>query len=195
MFILLSFSAFGVFLGIAALGFFFLIFSFLAGDLFGHGDVGGHEIGSHGEIHGGVSFFSTRILSVFITAFGGFGAIGINLGRSIEVSTLYGLAGGVFFGGIIYLFASFLYSQQASSDIRTSDLVGCTAQVTVAIPKGGVGQVRMTMGESVVEKIARAQDGGEIPAGALVKIEAIVGEDIRVRRAEQDPEPGAPKTP
>ncbi len=184
MLILLSFSAFAIFLGIAAFGFFFLLFSLIAGDLFGHGDVGGHDVGSHGEVHGGVSFFSSRVLSVFVTAFGGFGAVGIHLAYSIEVSTFFGLVGGVFFGGIIYLFASFLYSQQASSDIHTSDLVGGTAQVTVAIPKGGVGQVRMTMGESVIEKIARAKDGGEIPAGVLVKIEAIVGEDILVRRVE-----------
>lgn len=183
MLLLLSFSAFGVFLGIAALGFFFLLFSLLAGDLFGHGDLGGHDIASHGEIHGGVSFFSSRVLSVFVTAFGGFGAIGINLGYSIGLSTLLGLAGGAFFGGIIYLFASFLFRQQASSDVRTSDLVGGTAQVTVAIPKGGVGQVRMTLGESVVDKIARAQDGGEIPAGALVKVEALAGEAILVRAA------------
>jgi hypothetical protein len=62
-------------------------------------------------------------------------------------------------------------------------MVGQTAQVTVTIPKGGIGQVRMTMGESVVEKIARAQDGEEIPVGALVNIEAIIGEDILVRRS------------
>jgi membrane protein implicated in regulation of membrane protease activity len=195
MFIFLSFSAFGIFLGIAALGFFFLIFSLLAGDLFGHGDVGGHDIAGHGELHGGVSFFSTRVLSVFVTAFGGFGAIGINLGYSIGVSTAFGLAGGVFFGGIIYLFASFLYRQQASSDIRTSELVGCTAQVTVGIPRGGVGQVRMTLGEAVIEKIARAEDGGEIPAGALVKIAAIGGEAILVRRTTPGSEAETPKKP
>lgn len=186
MFILLAFSSFGVFLGIAALGFFFLLFSLLAGDLFGHGDLGGHDVGVHGEVHGGISFFSSRVLSVFVTAFGGFGAIGINLGYSIGVSTALGLGGGIFFGGVIYLFASFLYSQQASSDIRTSELVGSTAQVTVAIPEGGVGQVRLTMGESVVEKIARTNDGTEIPLGALVTIESVVGEAILVRRAEQD---------
>jgi len=183
MFIVAGFSTFSIFLGIAAFGFFFLIFSLIAGDLFGHGDVGGHDVGVHGEVHGGVSFFSSRVLSVFVTAFGGFGAIGIHLDYSVEVSTLFGVIGGFFFGGIIYLFASFLYGQQASSDIHTSDMVGQTAQVTVAIPKDGVGQVRMTMGESVVEKIARAQDGGEIPAGTLVKIEAIAGEDLIVRRS------------
>src|SRR5271169_3985572 len=129
MFILLSFSAFGIFLGIAAFGFFFLLFSLLAGDLFGHGDVVMHDVDVHGDTHG-VGFFSTRVLSVFVTAFGGFGAIGIDLGYGIELSTVLGLVGGIFFGGIIYLFATFLYNQQASSDVRTSDLVGSTAQVS-----------------------------------------------------------------
>ena len=63
------------------------------------------------------------------------------------------------------------------------DLVGNTAQVSVSIPKGGVGQVRCTLGESVVEKIARAEDGGEIPLHALVRIEAVVGETLLVRRS------------
>src|SRR5208337_195340 len=179
-------SAFAVFLGIASIGFLFLIVSFASGELFEHGDLVGHDADFHGDVHGGpgVSILSTRILSVFITAFGGFGAIGIHLGHSIEVSTALGVAGGLVFGTIIYLFASFLFSQQASSEVRVSDLAGSIAQVSVAIPKAGVGQVRCTLGESVVEKIARSQDGGEIPANTLVKIEAVVGETVVVRRAE-----------
>jgi membrane protein implicated in regulation of membrane protease activity len=175
----LGISAFTIFLGIAAVGFLFLLVSLLFGGL-GHGDF------SHGDVHGdvhGVGFFSTRVLSVFITAFGGFGAIGTHLGFSIEVSTLLGLLGGVVFGGLIYLFASFLYSQQASSDIRVNELVGRTAQVSVAIPKDGLGQVRCSMGESVVEKLARTEDGAAIPANTSVKIESIVGETVLVRRA------------
>ena len=186
MLFLARFSAFGVFLGIASIGFLFLVVSFLFGEFFGHGDLAGHDADFHGDLHngGGISIFSGRILSVFVTAFGGFGAIGIHLGYSTEVSTALGVAGGLVFGAIIYLFASFLFSQQASSEIRTSDLAGSTAHVSVAIPKGGVGQVRCTLGESVVEKIARSRDGEQIPINALVKIEAVVGETVVVRRTE-----------
>jgi membrane protein implicated in regulation of membrane protease activity len=95
-----------------------------------------------------------------------------------------GVAGGLVFATIIYLFASFLYSQQASSDVRVSDLVGVVAQVSVSIPKAGVGQVRCTLGESVVDKIARSQDGEQVPVNTLVRIEAVVGETVVVRRAE-----------
>lgn len=177
----MGFSAFGIFLGIAAIGFLFLMVSFVFGEVFGHADLAGHDADVHGDVHG-VSFFSTRVLSVFVTAFGGFGAIGVHLHYGIEIATAIGLVGGIIFGALIYLFASFLYSQQASSDIRVGDLVGRAAQVSVAIPAGGVGQVRCALGESVVEKIARAEDGGSIPAHTSVTILSVLGETVVVRR-------------
>jgi hypothetical protein len=174
-------SAFSIFLAIAAVGFLFLVISFMFGEIFGHGDVGAHGGDVHGDAHG-VGFFNTRVVSVFITAFGGFGAIGVHLGYSTEISTLIGLVGGAVFGGIIYLFASFLFSQQASSGTLVGDLVGLTAEVSVAIPKGGLGQVRCSLGENVIEKLARTADGEGIPANTTVKIESIAGETLLVRR-------------
>lgn len=174
-------SAFTIFLAIAAIGFLFLIISFLFVEMFSHGDVGAHGGDVHGDTHG-VGFFNTRVVSVFITAFGGFGAIGVHLGYSTETSTLIGLVGGAVFGGIIYLFASFLYNQQASSGTLVGDLVGLTAEVSVAIPKGGLGQVRCCLGENVIEKLARTVDGEGIPANTSVKIESLAGETLLVRR-------------
>jgi len=184
MYWLLGFSAFAVFLGIAAVGFIILIVSFVFGEIFEHGGdfFGGHVADFHADT--GISILSSRVISVFITAFGGFGAIAIHLGYGIGVSSGVGLVGGLVFGGLIYLFARFLYSQQASSDVRISELEGKTGEVSVAIPKGGLGQVRCTLGQTVVEKIARSKDGEAIPANTLVVIEAIVGETILVRKAE-----------
>jgi len=183
MFLLVGLSAFAIFLAIAAIGFLFLMVSFVFGEVFGHADLGGHDADVHGDVHG-ISFLSTRVLSVFVTAFGGFGAIGIHLGYRIEISTTIGLAGGLLFGAMIYLFARFLYSQQASSGIGVGELVGRTAQVSVAIPAGGLGQIRCALGENVVEKLARTEDGGAIPANTSVKIESVVGETVLVRRAD-----------
>jgi hypothetical protein len=175
-------SAFHIFLAIAAVGFLFLMVSFFLGEIFGQGDVGGHGGDVHGDIHG-VNFLNPRVLSVFVTAFGGFGAIGIHLGYSTEISTAIGLVGGVVFGGIIYLFARFLYGQQASSGIGVGELVGRTGQISVAIPAGGLGQVRCALGEAIVEKLARAVDGGAIPVNTSVRIESIAGETVLVRHA------------
>jgi len=66
-----SLSAFSIFLAIAAVGFLFLIVSFLFGELFGHADVGAHGGDVHGDVQG-ISFLNPRVLSVFVTAFGGF---------------------------------------------------------------------------------------------------------------------------
>jgi hypothetical protein len=176
-------SAFGIFLAIAAVGFLFLMVSFVFGELFGHADLGGHGADVHGDLHG-ISFLNPRVLSVFVTAFGAFGAIGVHLGYRIEISTAIGLVGGLLFGGILFLFARFLYGQQASSGVGIGELVGRTAQVSVAIPSGGLGQIRCALGESVVEKLARTVDGGTIPANTSVKIESVVGETVLVRRAD-----------
>jgi hypothetical protein len=54
----------------------------------------------------------------------------------------------------------------------------------VAIPKGGVGQVRCTLGDTVVEKVARAAGNKEIPVNTLVKIQNLVGDVVVVDRAE-----------
>jgi len=158
-----------------------LLISFFMGELF---DFGGHDFDHHVDAGDGVSMMSSRVLSVFVTAFGGFGAIGTHLGYSIGVSTGMGLAGGLVFGGLIYLFASFLYSQQASTDTRISELAGKRGQVSVAIPKGGVGQVRCLLGQTAVDKIARSKDGGEIAAGMMVVVEEATGDTIIVRKAE-----------
>jgi membrane protein implicated in regulation of membrane protease activity len=174
-------SAFVVFLALAGVGFLFLLVSLAVGELFDLADIFDHDL-DHG--HGGPSFFSSRVLSVFVTAFGGFGAIGMHLGYGVGVSTAIGLASGFVFGGIIYAFVRALHGQEASTDVHSGDLVGATAQVTVAIPQGGLGQVRCIVGESAVEKIARAQDGSAIPASTVVRVEAVLGETVLVRRAE-----------
>jgi membrane protein implicated in regulation of membrane protease activity len=86
------------------------------------------------------------------------------------------------FAGVIYAFARFLYGQQATSQVHSSDLVGQTARVVVAIPAGGVGQIRCQIGEELVDKIAQSRDGTAIPENASVKIDEILGETVIVKK-------------
>jgi membrane protein implicated in regulation of membrane protease activity len=172
-------SAFSVFLGIAALGFLFLLVSLVFGEVFGHfGDAHfEHDLG-----HGGPSFFSVRIMSVFVTAFGGFGAVATHYGLGILPSSGVGFVSGLFFASLIYAFASFLYGQQATTELVGADLVGQTARVIVGIPAGGVGQIRCRIGEELVDKIARSKEGDAIPENAAVKVDEVLGEMVIVRR-------------
>lgn len=183
-----SITPLSVFLGIASIGILFLAITLIFGDLFEHGgdfDHGaeiGHDLSGHE--HAGPSFLNTRVISVFITTFGSFGAIGFYAGFGVPLSSLFGLAGGIGLGWVIYVFGRFLYSQEASSEITLTDLLGQTARVTVTIPHGGLGQVCCIIGESQIEKIACSHDGSEIPRSSLVRIEDIQADSIIVRKIE-----------
>lgn len=175
-----------VFLGIAALGFLFALISFVFGEIFETFDFH-HDF----AFDDGPSVFSVRVLSVFATAFGGFGAIGVYQGFGGFVSSAIGLVGGVALGAAVYFFARFLYNQQSSSVVTSSDLVGLTAQVTVSIPRQGIGQVRCVVGESGIEKIARSKDGSAIALNSQVIIEEVFDENVVVSPySESDRVPG-----
>ena len=171
-----SVSALTIFLAIAAVGLVFLVVSLLFGELL-------DDLGLHGDAGGGVDghgVVDSRSLAVFVTAFGGFGAIGVQSGLGVVASSLLGLGSGVLLGGAVALFARFLYSQQASSSVSGTQLVGRTAQVTVTIPAGGVGQISCRVGEERVEKLARSREGAELKSGALVRIEEFTGDSVIV---------------
>jgi hypothetical protein len=171
-------STFTVFLGIGAVGFVFLLVSLLFGEIFEHFEHGFDHLDGD---HGGPSILSTRVLSVFVTAFGGFGALAAHAGYGLAASSGIGFGSGIFFGGIIYSFARFLYQQQASTEIRGADIAGRTARVVVAIPANGLGQVRVQIGEEMVDKIAKSRDGAAVPANSIVRIEEVMGEMVVVR--------------
>jgi membrane protein implicated in regulation of membrane protease activity len=173
-------SALTVFLAVAAVGLVFLVVSLLFGELLS--DLGFGADGGGPDAHG---FIDTRSLAVFVTAFGGFGAIGVGSGLGVVPSALLGLASGLVLGGAVALFGRFLYAQQSSSSVSGAQLVGRTAQVTVTIPAGGVGQVSCRVGEERVEKIARARDGAELKHGALVRIEEFAGDSVIVSSGEE----------
>ena len=169
-------SQFTVFLAISSAGFIFLLVALLFGEIFGHLEGGfDHDLG-----HGGPGFLSVRILSVFVTAFGGFGAVATHYGFGTLGASGVGFLSGLFFAGLIYAFASFLYSQQASSDLKTRDILGQTARVIVPIPPNGVGQVRCQIGEQLVDKIARSRDGHAISENVAVTVIDVLGETVVV---------------
>jgi membrane protein implicated in regulation of membrane protease activity len=178
-------TAFSVFLAIAAFGFLFLLISLVFGEIFEHlGFEHDHDIGhdaGHDMGHGGPSVLSPRILSVFITAFGGFGAVGTHYGLAVLPASGIGFGSGVFFAAVIYYFARFLYGQQVTTQVQPKDLVGLMARVVVPIPAGGLGQVRCQVGEEMMDKVAKSRDGSPIPANATVTVEQVLGEVLIVK--------------
>jgi membrane protein implicated in regulation of membrane protease activity len=168
-------SAFSVFLAICAAGFLFLMVALLFGGVFEFFEA------DHDFEAGGPGFFSTRVMAVFVTTFGGAGAVATYYGLSPVPASLVGFAVGLVFGGLIYALARFLYQQQASSEVRSGDLVGTIGRVVIAIPAEGVGQVRIRLGEELMDKIARTRDGVPVAENTSVKIEEVLGETVIVR--------------
>jgi membrane protein implicated in regulation of membrane protease activity len=166
-----------IFLAIGGIGFLFLLISLIVGDLFDmvgfhvDGNLDGHDFG----------LLDSRVVSVFLTAFGGFGAIGAINEFNPFVSSLLGIVGGIFFGAIVYYFGKLLYSQQSTSNISNDDLIGRTGQVTVAIMPNQLGQVTFIIGEERFEKLARSTDNSAINIGATVTVDSFAGDSILVR--------------
>ncbi len=172
-----EFSLMTIFLAIGGLGFLFLLISLIVGDVF---DMLGFQFDLTLDASHDFGLFDSRVIAIFLTAFGGFGAIGAALGYGAAVSSVFGILGGVAFGALVFYFGRFLYRQQASSSVTEEDLIGRTAQVVVGIPANQVGQIACRIGEERVEKIARTRDGAAIKAGETVYIEEITGEGLIV---------------
>lgn len=164
-----------IFLVIGAIGLLFLLVSLVVGDVF---EAMGFDFGLDASHDFGI--FDSRVIAVFLTAFGGFGSIGATLGYGAFGSSLFGLLGGAAFGAVVFYFGKLLYNQQSSSSVSTENLIGRTAQVVVAIKPDSVGQISCRIGEERVEKLARTTGGEEIKAGQSVRVESIGGDSVIV---------------
>jgi hypothetical protein len=165
------------FLIIGGIGFLFLLVSLVVGDIF---EALGFDLTFGFDASHDFGIFDSRVISVFLVAFGGFGVLGVQFGFGALASSLCGLLGGAGVGAIVFVFGKFLYGQQSTSSVRAEDLVGRTAQVTVRILPGNIGQISCVIGDERVEKLARITGGAEIPAGAIVRIESIAGDSVIV---------------
>jgi membrane protein implicated in regulation of membrane protease activity len=170
-------SAFTVFLAVCAVGFLFLVLGLAFGGIFDFLEA------DHDFDTGGPGFFSSRVMAVFVTAFGGFGAVATYYGLAPVPASIVGFGSGLVFGGAIYGLARALFDQQASTDVHASDLVGAIGRIVVGIPPGGVGQVRVRLGEELMDKIASTRDGLAIPENTSVRIEEVLGETVIVKKA------------
>jgi hypothetical protein len=166
-----------IFLAIGGIGFLFLIISVILGDIF---DLIGLNLDSNLDGHD-FGLLDSRVVSVFLTAFGGFGAIGTIWGFGALSGSGFGLLGGILFGAVVFYFGKLLHSQQVTSSISLEDLIGRTAQVTVRIMPNQLGQVVFTIGEERIEKLARSLDHQQLEVGTTVRVDSFAGDSVLVR--------------
>lgn len=171
-----------IYAAIAALGLVLLLVMLIAGDIFGGDHDFDHGDADHG---GGASIFSVRIMAAFLTAFGVGGVVARYYALSHPAASGIGVVAGIVMAAVVYQFAKLLYSQQASSELRMTGLVGASAEVSVAIPEGGVGQISLSSGGERTEHIARSANGQAVPRGTAVTITALGGHAVIVAPADR----------
>ncbi len=159
------------FLTIFGIGLVLLVITFILGEIFDFGgDGGGGELGGDSP-----SPFSSRIVFVFATAFGGFGYIGGALDWPVWGAALFAIVGGLgVAAGTFFLIVLPMSRQQGSTDVHDADFMGMEGQVTSEIPAGG-GLGRVTViaptSKARVALAARSADGQRIPFGTTVRIQ------------------------
>ena len=165
------------FAAICFLGAGVLILSLIMGELFD----AGHDMATDVEnVHGGPGVLSSRVISAFLTGFGGAGALAAHYGLSAIQSSGCGLGAGVLMGGVTLWVARFLFGQQASSGVQVSEMAGRTGQVTIVIPAGGTGQARFEVKGSLSDFPAQSASGKEIAPGTPVTVTKVVGSTMIV---------------
>lgn len=153
-----------------------------------HVDVGGHHVdmghGAEGSVH--FPILSPVTLSMAVMAFGGAGLILKKLLLWPFPTHLVG----AFVAAVVVAFcvAWLLYKlfsvTQASSHGTMEEAVGMTAEVTVALPHQGLGEIAYTLRGSRMTNPAQTADGKELPAGSVVKIVKLVGNTYFVEKAK-----------
>jgi hypothetical protein len=176
----------------------------LHGD-FGHGGQVGetsHTYGVHGAHDGGVGKslefnqgdnvifgpFSPLVIAFFLACFGGTGLILSRLNvLSVFVVLACALVTGVFLAYLLLVFINkVLGNLQSSSEVRLGTLVGEEAEVTVAIPEHGFGEIAyVAMGQRCVAP-ARSDESENIPRFAAVRITRVVGNNFYVSKRIED---------
>jgi membrane protein implicated in regulation of membrane protease activity len=133
---------------------------------------------------GGVS--PTPVLLGFIAMFGVGGLAGLHtFDQGPGGATAIGLGAGVVGAGIVLGAFRVLARAESTESFSLADMVGATGRVSVAIPANRFGSVLISFAGASHNMTATAD--AEIPAGRMVTVVAIAGNNLVVAPASTSP--------
>ena len=137
---------------------------------------------------GGVS--PTPVLLGFVAMFGIGGLFGLHsFGLGPGGATLVGVVAGALGAGVVLGAFKALGRAESTETFSLEDMVGSTGQVSVTIPANRFGSVLISFAGASHNMTATAN--GEIPAGRVVKVVAIAGNNLVVESASVSTTEGA----
>jgi membrane protein implicated in regulation of membrane protease activity len=174
-----------IFATIFGVGFVILIVSLLSGGDAGHGiDAGVDADTDLGHIGPGI--ISVKMIALVMIGFGAFSfGVRSTTEASMFLSSMAGVGGAIVIGFFGYLIIRGFYSSQASSTISEQDIIGASANLIDAIPKGGLGQVACILRGREITYMARSRDGRAIGRGTIVRIIGKSGNSVIVEPMEK----------
>lgn len=126
---------------------------------------------------GGVS--PTPVLLGFVAMFGVGGLFGLHtFGQGPGGATVMGLAAGVVGAGVVLVAFRVLASAESTATFSLADMVGSTGRVSVGIPANKFGTVLISFAGASHNMTATADS--EIPAGRVVKVVGVAGNNLVV---------------
>ena len=195
-----------------AIGVIYVVIGAILGEIAHHGldavgghdfDVGGADVGHDigvghdvGDVHGvdlahdvgvGSEHISPFKPLTIATFFVGFGAVGLltqlGIGLSPWASLFVAGPGALAIAALEFAaFVKLVIRAQASSEATYYDTLGAEAEVSVAIPEGGLGQVAYHVKGFRYQAPARSEDVSAIAMGDRVRIVHCEGNVYTVRR-------------
>ncbi len=126
---------------------------------------------------GGVS--PTPVLLGFVAMFGVGGLLGLHsFGQGPGGATVIGLGAGVVGAGIVLGTFKVLARAESTESFSLAEMVGSTGRVSVGIPANRFGSVLISFAGASHNMTATAD--AEIPAGRVVKVVAVAGNNLVV---------------
>lgn len=149
------------------------------------GDSGGGESSVGGESAGGAPVLSflryVRTVIYFCLGFGPFGIASTAFGSGAAGSLIWALAGGAGTAVLARLFFR-LQRKELDSSIAEEELLFEEATVIAPIADGGMGKVRIRLGQSVAERYALAENPeARFPVDARVQVAQVTDRCVYVR--------------
>ena len=148
---------FTMYLCLAVVGFALMFFTFLLGG--GHdadhdpGHEFGHDVGhdmEHDAEHDTakdsghqIHWFSTKVVSAFLSFFGACGSIMMKLGMQPILTAVFSAVAGGIAGYLMNLLIEFLLEQQCNSTFSAQRLIGSLGMVRTSILPGMVGEIEV----------------------------------------------------